>query len=123
MRSRAIGGEFLPTRTRNLTRRLVCLLSLSVIVGLVLCSVSLAANSSPAVSSKAWSRPQIDPNPPVQKPTQMPLVYKAEPRNTAAAVTIPNNPDRAVTTATNTTQSENSIYVSPTNPQNATYLS
>ncbi|HWR84037.1 MAG TPA: PKD domain-containing protein [Candidatus Deferrimicrobium sp.] len=46
-----------------------------------------------------------------------PVIYKEAPISSAAAASIPNNPDVAVTTATNTTQSENSIFVSPTNPQ------
>ncbi len=68
------------------------------------------------IPSKVWSKIQVDHNPTPVVKDKTPVSYKQSPITLGAAA-VPNNPDVAVTTATNTTQSENSVFVSPTNPQ------
>ena len=93
-------------------------LALGLLVVISIGSVTLAALSKTPAPSKAWSIIHVDPNAVAPAADQTPVVYSpARPTAAAALVTIPNNPDVAVTTATNTTQSENSVFVSPTNPQ------
>ncbi|MBI3872224.1 MAG: PKD domain-containing protein [candidate division Zixibacteria bacterium] len=81
-------------------------------------SAGLAALSKTPAPSKAWSVIHVDPNAVAPVQDQTPVIYSpVRPTAASALVTIPNNPDVAMTTATNTTQSENSVFVSPTNPQ------
>ena len=74
--------------------------------------MSLAENPAPSYS-QAWSWPQLDATPSSLEQRQLPGLYRPE---SAAAPLITDGRDFPIISSSNTTQSENSIFISPLDP-------